>query len=181
MLMIQHRPNLETESASPREKASTLRSLGLAIITGAADDDCSAVGTYSNAGAGFGYTLLWTAPFLLPMMVTVVYLSSKLGQVTGEGLFSVIRSHYSRRLLYTVLSVVVIGNTIEAAADIGGIAAALALFIHLPQEVLVAIVAVLSTALQIWASYQNEDDDLHVVHQRCGKGLECCMRTVAFL
>jgi Mn2+/Fe2+ NRAMP family transporter len=156
--MIEDSPNLETGPASPRKKVSALRSLGLAIITGAADDDCSAVGTYSNAGAGFGYTLLWTAPFLLPMMVTVVYLSSKLGQVTGEGLFSVIRSHYSRGLLYTVLAVVVIGNTIEAGADIGGIAAALALFIHLPQTVLVAVVAVLSTALQIWASYQRITD-----------------------
>jgi Mn2+/Fe2+ NRAMP family transporter len=74
-------------SSSSRWKASVLRSFGLGLITGAADDDCSAVGTYAQAGAGFGYALLWTAPYLLPMMVAVVYLSSKLGQVTGQGLF----------------------------------------------------------------------------------------------
>src|SRR2546430_17647384 len=96
----------QSKSAQPLvgERPSILRSFGLGIITGAADDDCSAVGTYSQAGAGFGYQFLWTAPYLLPMMVTVVYLSSKLGQVTGQGLFSAIRSHYSRALLYAVLA-----------------------------------------------------------------------------
>src|SRR4051812_9940406 len=81
-------------NAHSRRKPSILRSLGLGIITGAADDDCSAVGTYAQAGAKFGYVFLWTAPFLVPMMVTVVYLSSKVGQVTGAGLFSVIRGNY---------------------------------------------------------------------------------------
>ena len=120
--MTESTSNLQPPS---RKTAGLLRTLGLGIIAGAADDDCSAVGTYSQAGAGFGYTFVWTAPFLLPMMVTVVYLSSKLGQVTGRGLFSVIRSQYPRGSLYTLLSLVIVGNTIEAGADIGGIAAAL--------------------------------------------------------
>jgi Mn2+/Fe2+ NRAMP family transporter len=140
--------------SSESRRGSILRSFGLGIITGAADDDCSAVGTYSQAGASFGYSLLWTAPYLLPMMVTVVYLSSKLGQVTGQGLFAAIRSNYSRTLLYCVLVGVVIGNAIEAGADIGGIAAALHLIVPLSQKLLVAIVALLSLALQIWGSYR---------------------------
>jgi NRAMP (natural resistance-associated macrophage protein)-like metal ion transporter len=141
----------ERFDSKPRD---LLQSFGLGIITGAADDDCSAVGTYSQAGASFGYTLLWTVPYLLPMMVTVVYLSSKLGQVTGEGLFSAIRTNYSRRLLYIVLIGVVVGNTIEAGADIGGIAAGLQLLIPLPQKLLVVAVAAVSFALQIWGSYR---------------------------
>jgi Mn2+/Fe2+ NRAMP family transporter len=140
--------------SSESRRGSILRSFGLGIITGAADDDCSAVGTYSQAGASFGYSLLWTAPYLLPMMVTVVYLSSKLGQVTGQGLFAAIRSNYSRTLLYCVLVGVVIGNAIEAGADIGGIAAALHLIVPLSQKLLVAIVALLSLSLQIWGSYR---------------------------
>ena len=139
-------------AAKPRP--SILRSFGLGIITGAADDDCSAVGTYSQAGAAFGYSLLWTAPFLLPMMVSVVYLSSKLGQVTGQGLFSAIRSNYPRWFLYTILAGVLVGNTIEAGADIGGIAAALGLLIPIPQGALVAAVALISLALQVWGSYR---------------------------
>lgn len=142
------------EGKAENAKPSLLRSVGLGLITGAADDDCSAVGTYSQAGAAFGYGLLWTAPFLMPMMVSVVYLSSKLGQVTGQGLFSAIRSHYSRWFLYIVLIGVVIGNTIEAGADIGGIAAAIHLLIPVPQWTLVVLVAVISLALQIWGSYR---------------------------
>src|ERR1700712_2340703 len=95
---------------------TVLRSLGLGLITGAADDDCSAVGTYAQAGAQFGYNILWTAPLTMPMMVTVVYLSGKLGQVTGQGLFSVLRTHAPRWLLYAVLVGVVVGNIIEAGA-----------------------------------------------------------------
>ena len=140
--------------ASGRSRAGLLRSFGMGIIAGAADDDCSAVGTYSQAGASFGYSLLWTAPFILPMMVAVVYLSSKLGQVTGQGLFSVIRSNYSKWLLYAILGGVIIGNTIEAGADIGGIAAALRLVIPLPHPLLVGAVAIISLILQIWGSYR---------------------------
>jgi Mn2+/Fe2+ NRAMP family transporter len=147
-------PTAAQFEAAQSRRANLLRSFGLGVITGAADDDCSAVGTYSQAGASFGYTLLWTAPYLLPMMVTVVYLSSKLGQVTGQGLFAAIRSNYSRTLLYCVLVGVVIGNAIEAGADIGGIAAALHLVVPLSQKLLVAIVALLSLALQIWGSYR---------------------------
>lgn len=140
--------------ATHRNRSGILRAFGLGIITGAADDDCSAVGTYSQAGAGFGYALLWTAPLILPMMVTVVYLSSKLGQVSGQGLFSVIRSHYSRPLLYFILIGVIIGNTIEAGADIGGIAAAINQVIHVPPGILVVLIGVLSLSMQIWSSYQ---------------------------
>jgi Mn2+/Fe2+ NRAMP family transporter len=149
-----HNSPADPVKPSSGKGTSILRSFGLGIITGAADDDCSAVGTYSQAGAGFGYTLLWTAPYLLPMMVTVVYLSSKLGQVTGQGLFSAIRSYYSQKFLYVVLVCVVIGNTIEAGADIGGIAAALHLVVPVPQALLVALVAFVSLALQIWGSYR---------------------------
>jgi Mn2+/Fe2+ NRAMP family transporter len=88
------------------------------------------------------------------MMVTVVYLSSKLGQVTGQGLFSAIRRHSSRGLLYTILAAVIIGNVIEAGADIGGIAAGLQLVIPLPHGALVAFVTVTSLVLQIWGSYR---------------------------
>ena len=100
------------------------RAIGLGLITGAADDDPSAIGTYATAGARIGPSFLWTAPITFPMMVAVVYLSSKLGQVTGKGLFDVIRDHYPRWVLRSALIGVIIGNTIEAGADIGGMAAA---------------------------------------------------------
>ncbi|HEU0150854.1 MAG TPA: Nramp family divalent metal transporter, partial [Bradyrhizobium sp.] len=129
------------------------RTLGLGVVTGAADDDPSAIGTYASAGAHFGTQILWIAPVVLPMMFTVVYLSSKLGQVSGRGLFHVIRDFYSRWLLWAVLVGVMIGNTIEAAADLGGMAAALAIFLPLPIPWIAAMVAVALLALQVFGSY----------------------------
>ena len=129
------------------------RALGLGLITGAADDDPSAIGTYASAGAQFGPALLWMAPVTMPMMYAVVYLSSKLGQVSGRGLFHVIRDFYPRWLLWAVLAGVITGNTIEAAADLGGMAAALNLFIPLPIPWLAAGVAALIFALQVFGSY----------------------------
>jgi NRAMP (natural resistance-associated macrophage protein)-like metal ion transporter len=124
------------------------------LITGAADDDPSAIGTYASAGAAIGPAFLWTAPLTFPMMVAVVYLSSKLGLVSGQGLFAIIRAHYPRWLLYTVLLAMVVGNTIEAGADIGGMAAALNLLIPIPIGAIVPITGLAILALQIWGSYE---------------------------
>jgi NRAMP (natural resistance-associated macrophage protein)-like metal ion transporter len=129
------------------------RSLGLGLITGAADDDPSAIGTYASAGAALGAGFLWTAPVTFPMMFAVVYLCSKLGQVAGQGLFAVIRQHYARWILYFFLATAVVGNVIEAGADIGGMAAALNLLVPIPSSWIVIIVAATLLALQIWASY----------------------------
>ncbi len=127
--------------------------MGLGLITGAADDDPSAIGTYASAGASLGPSFLWTAPVTFPMMFAVVYLSAKLGQVAGQGLFAVLRKHYARGLLYPTLLAVLIGNTIEAGADLGGIAAAINLLVPVPVGLLVLIAAAVILALQVWGSY----------------------------
>ena len=130
------------------------RAIGLGLITGAADDDPSAIGTYATAGAKIGPSFLWTAPITFPMMVAVVYLSSKLGQVTGKGLFDVIRDRYPRWVLQSALIGVIVGNTIEAGADIGGMAAALGVLapgVPLPVIVVPTTAAIL--ILQVWGSY----------------------------
>jgi NRAMP (natural resistance-associated macrophage protein)-like metal ion transporter len=142
-----------SKEQTPQEKHTVLQSLGLGLITGAADDDCSAIGTFAQAGAQFGYKILWTAPATFPMLVTVVYLSGKLGQVTGQGLFSTMRLQYPRWLVYAVLLCVIIGNTIEAAADIGGIAAAAGSLVHLPHWLTVICVSAATLVLQVWGSY----------------------------
>lgn len=130
-----------------------MRTIGLGLITGAADVDPSAVGTYASVGAKLGPGLLWTAPLMLPMMFSVVYLSSKLGQVTGKGLFQVIREQYPRWLLGAILLGVMVGNTIEAAADLGGMAAALGMLLPLGQKLIVVGIALVLLAVQIWGSY----------------------------
>jgi NRAMP (natural resistance-associated macrophage protein)-like metal ion transporter len=152
-----HDPEAEERFRSGHPKpveAGTFRSVGLGLITGAADDDPSAIGTYASAGASLGPSFLWTAPVTFPMMFAVVYLCSKLGQVAGRGLFEVIRQHYARPILYFFLITAVVGNVIEAAADIGGMAAALNLLTPLPIGVLVVAITLTILGLQIWGSYK---------------------------
>src|SRR5690242_21326587 len=138
---------------SPARGGRVLRTLGLGLITGAADDDPSAIGTYASAGATIGPAFLWTAPVTFPMMCAVVYLSAKLGQVSGKGLFHVIRDHYSRWVLYPALIGVLIGNVIEAGADIGGMAAALQVLVPIPAPLIIIPVTAAIFALQLWGSY----------------------------
>ncbi|MBX5483638.1 MAG: divalent metal cation transporter [Myxococcaceae bacterium] len=145
---------MKEPQAEEEERPRTLRALGLGLITGAADDDPSAIGTYASAGAKFGPAFLWAAPFIFPMMFAVVYLSSKLGQVSGRGLFAAMRDQYPRWVVDVTLVGVLIGNTIEAAADIGGIAAAVELLVPIPRPVLVVLVAGLIFSLQLWGSYR---------------------------
>src|SRR3954470_10433382 len=122
--------NSDTPEAPPgKPRSGAFRALGLGLISGAADDDPSAIGTYASAGAALGPSFLWTAPFTLPMMFVVVYLSANLGQGSGPGLFHVIAERYPRWVLNAALIGVMIGNTIEAAADIGAIAAAVRLLV----------------------------------------------------
>jgi Mn2+/Fe2+ NRAMP family transporter len=133
----------------PRPARGQLRSLGLGLITGASDDDPSAIGTYAAAGATLGPSFLWVAPVAFPMMFAVVYLSSKLGQVAGQGLFAIIRQNYSRSLLLFLLITAVIGNIAEAGADLGGMAAALNLIVPVAVPVFVAVLAVIVFFLQL--------------------------------
>ena len=152
-----HDPDQEQRLQSGLNKPvqkGVLRSLGLGLITGASDDDPSAIGTYAAAGATLGPSFLWTAPVTFPMMFAVVYLCSKLGQVAGKGLFAVIRDHYPRWLLYSSLVGVLIGNIVEAGADLGGMAAALNVIVPVNVGWIVAAIALTILALQIWGSYK---------------------------
>jgi NRAMP (natural resistance-associated macrophage protein)-like metal ion transporter len=148
-----HDPELEERFKSGHARPledGTFRSLGLGLITGASDDDPAAIGTYAAAGAALGPSFLWTAPVTFPMMFAVVYLSSKIGQVCGKGLFAVIREHYPRWLLYFFLITAVVGNVIEAGADLGGMAAALNVIVPVPISGMVVVLGVGVLSVQLW-------------------------------
>src|SRR3954453_16031661 len=135
------------------KRQGLFRLVGAGVITGAADDDPSAIGTYASAGAKFGLTFLWIAPLLLPMMYVVVYLSAKLGRVYGKGLFAVIRDRYPWWILYPVMVGAFSGNVIEAAANLGGIGAALNLFLPVPIPLIVVGTATVIFIFQYFGSY----------------------------
>src|SRR6185437_1689219 len=143
-----HDPGLEFRLRNGFNKPvpqGRFRSIGMGLITGAADDDPAAIGTYAAVGASLGPSFLWTVP--------VVYLCSKLGQVAGEGLFAVVKNHYSAWVLYPILVCALAGNVIEAGADIGGMAAALNLVVPIPIWLIVTVISVVTAGLQIWGSY----------------------------
>lgn len=98
--------------------------LGPGLITGAADDDPSGISTYSQAGASFGYGLLWTALLTFPLMAAVQLMCARIGEVTDRGLASVLRKHYPPWLLWLTCAMLVVGNTVNIAADLGAMAAA---------------------------------------------------------
>ena len=148
-------PTLVERKSPPKQSLGRLlRSLVPALVTGAANDDPCAVGTYAQAGAAFGFSFLWTAPFTFPMMAATVYLCSKLSVVTGKGIAGVLRDWYPRWVLYSLVFGVLVANIIEAGADIGAIAASLRLFMPVPVTGITVGIAIIILAVQTWGSYQ---------------------------
>src|SRR5580704_324212 len=106
-----------------------LRIFGPGVVTGAADDDPSGIATYTQTGAQFGYGQLWTAVFILPLIVAIQEACARIGAVTGKGLAAVIKEHYSKPVLYGALALILIANTINIGADLGAMGAAAQLLI----------------------------------------------------
>ena len=99
--------------------------LGPGLVTGASDDDPSGIATYSQAGAQFGYALGWTLLLTYPLMCAIQMISAQIGRVTGRGLAGNMRRHYPAPLLYVLVGLLVVANTINLGADLGAMAAAL--------------------------------------------------------
>lgn len=132
---------------------SLWQKLGPGLITGAADDDPSGIATYSQAGARFGFATLWTVLFTLPLMVGIQIVSARIGRVTGHGVAANIRAHYSPALLYTIVGLLLIANTINIAADIGAMGAALALLVGGPAHFYAVVFGIVSLLLQMFVPF----------------------------
>lgn len=129
--------------------------LGPGLITGAADDDPSGISTYSVAGATYGFATLWTALFSFPLMAAVQLMCARLGLVTGMGLAGVIRRRYSRSVLWGACALLVVANTVNIAADLGGMAAALEMLTGVRALLWLPLVSATIIALLIWSSYRH--------------------------
>lgn len=146
----QHSP----ERAQLRGKGY-FRRLGPGIVTGAADDDPSGIGTYSQVGAATGNRLLWSAPVLLPLAFAVQEACARLSLVTGMGLAGIIKQRLPRPVLYLCLALVVIANTVNVAADLGSMAAALQLLVPVPQLAGVIGFAVVIVIAEMFVPYHQ--------------------------
>lgn len=85
----------DRKSRQPAPKRNLLRLLGPGLITGASDNDPSGIATYSQAGAQFGYGMLWTMLFTYPFMGSIQDISARIGRVTGHGIAGNLRRYYS--------------------------------------------------------------------------------------
>jgi NRAMP (natural resistance-associated macrophage protein)-like metal ion transporter len=132
-----------------------LRHLGPGFITGAADDDPSGIATYSQAGAQFGYHLGWTVVLTYPLMVGIQVVSARIGRVTGHGLAANIRRQFPRPVLYTVVALLVVANTINVAADLAAMGEALQLVVGGPQHGHALIFGLLCLGAQVFMPYQR--------------------------
>ena len=129
--------------------------LGPGLITGAADDDPSGIATYSQAGAQFGFNMLWTVLFTYPLMVGIQMVSARIGRVSGHGLATNIRKHYPAWLLYSVVGLLLVANTINIAADVSAMGEAMKLIVGGPALVYAVAFGVVSLLLQVFIPYRR--------------------------
>jgi NRAMP (natural resistance-associated macrophage protein)-like metal ion transporter len=137
----------------PVAEESWVRKLGPGLITGAADDDPSGIATYSQAGAQFGFGMLWTLIFTYPLMVGIQIVSARIGRVTGHGLATNIRRHYPGWLLYAIVGLLLVANTINIAADVAAMGDALKLVIGGPAHLYAVGFGLVSVLLQVFIPY----------------------------
>lgn len=143
------------EEQFSKKKKGFLAQLGPGLITGASDDDPSGIATYSQAGAGFGFGLLWVLLFCYPLMACMQEISGTIGRVTGRGLAGNIRKHYPRWLLYGLVTLLLAANIFNIGADIGAMGAAVHLLIGGPILVYAALFAAGSLLLQVFIPYRR--------------------------
>ena len=129
--------------------------LGPGIVTGAADDDPSGIGTYSQAGAQAGYGMLWAAPLLLPLAFATQEACARLALVTGKGLAAIIKARLPRWVLVLAVFLVALANTVNIAADLASMAAALRLIVPLDQTVGVVGFALVIAISEIVVPYHR--------------------------
>jgi NRAMP (natural resistance-associated macrophage protein)-like metal ion transporter len=129
--------------------------LGPGIVTGAADDDPSGIGTYSQAGAQAGYGMLWAAPLLLPLAFATQEACARLALVTGQGLAAIIKARLPRWILVLAVILVSLANTVNIAADLASMSAALRLIVPVDQTVGVIAFALVIALSEIFVPYHR--------------------------
>lgn len=132
-----------------------LRRLGPGFITGASDDDPSAIGTYTQAGAQFGISQLWIALFSFPFMAVIQEMCGRIGWVTGQGLSTVIRHHYAKPVLFIIVFIQVVTNTINIGADLSAMAASAQLVWHISYYAWLFVVVAGTASLIVLLPYRT--------------------------
>lgn len=148
-------PKVRLEKSSPKRTNILLRLLGPGLVTGAADDDPSGIATYSQAGAQFGYGLLWTVFLTAPFMIAIQLVSAQIGRVTGKGIIANVKDFAPRWLVISLVAMLVMANTFNIAADLAAMGEALSLVIGGLNREHALIFAAMSVLLQVFVRYRR--------------------------
>ena len=138
-----------------RIKQHPMSRVGPGLITGVADDDPSGIVTYSQAGAQFGLNMLWTMPLAYPLMSAVQSICARIGRVTGRGLADNIKRSFHPAVLFGVVFLLLIANTLNIAADVAAMGEVAELVTGLDRHLMTAGFVFASLALQIFVPYHR--------------------------
>ena len=139
----------------PKYLKRIFKIIGPGFVTGAADDDPSGVATYSQTGAHFGFSQLWLTIFSFPFMIVIQQMCGRIGMVTGKGLAGVIRTHYSKWVLYFAVSLLLITNTINIGADLGAMATSAEMLLGLPFILWLCLMTGFIIILEVFVTYKT--------------------------
>jgi len=138
-----------------KDQDSFLQRLGPGLITGASDDDPSGIGTYSQAGAQLGFGIGWTMLVTYPLMVAIQEISGRIGRVTGHGVAGNVCRNYPAPVIWSLITLLFVANTINIAADLGAMGDATKLLIGGPAPLYVVIFGTISVVAQIFFKYER--------------------------
>ncbi len=137
------------------ENKGFLAGLGPGLITGASDDDPSGIGTYSQAGAQLGFGISWTMLLTFPLMVAIQEISARIGRVTGHGIAGNVCRHFPAPVMWSLVILLFIANTINVAADLGAMGDSLRLLVGGPCILYVVVFGCISVSAQIVLEYRR--------------------------
>jgi Mn2+/Fe2+ NRAMP family transporter len=134
---------------------SFLRHVGPGVVAGAADDDPSGIATYTQAGAQFGTGVLWTVLLTVPFMIAIQLVSARIGRQSGRGIAANLRRHAPRWFLFCIVSLLLLANTINMAADFAAMGEALQLVVGGGAHVHAVAFGVVTLLLQVFVPYRR--------------------------
>ncbi|MBY0304260.1 MAG: divalent metal cation transporter [Sphingomonas sp.] len=148
-----HATDVQSDERPKSALKGFLARLGPGLITGAADDDPSGIGTHSQVGAEFGYGLAWTFVLTFPLMVAIQQVAAEIGRVTGAGIARNLRRHYPRPVLWAMVSLLLIANIINLGADLSAMGAALQLLTGGNAGLYTLLFGIVCVVLEVVLSY----------------------------
>src|SRR6478672_12651564 len=132
------------------DKRSFLSKLGPGLVTGAADDDPSGIGTHSQIGAQFGYKLSWTFTLSFPLLAVIQIVAAEIGRVTGRGIAANLRRHYPRPLMWFAVSLLLVANVVNLGADLSAMGDSLTLLTGIKAHYYTLGFGLLCVALEVF-------------------------------